>query len=80
MQLASVGIIARNHTSQVIISSWDFIGLCSCVDEAEFRMCLAGLYVGISLSKLIILESDCSLWFSILQMKILTSPQLLILR
>ena len=49
MSAASVGVIARDHMGQVILSSWDFIGSCTCVDEAEIRACLAGLYVGISL-------------------------------
>ena len=44
-----MGVIARDHTGQVILSSWDFIGSCMYVDEAEIRACLAGLYVGISL-------------------------------
>jgi hypothetical protein len=37
----------------------DFIGLCSGVDEAEIRACLAGLYFGISLNKPLIWETDC---------------------
>lgn len=41
---ASVGVVARNSSGDVVISSWDFIGLCSDEKEAELRACLAGLY------------------------------------
>ena len=57
---ASVGIIARNHMGETLISSWDYIGLCNSVDEAELKACLAGIYIGISLHKPIILETDSS--------------------
>ncbi|XBI98119.1 hypothetical protein VPH35_018379 [Triticum aestivum] len=48
MRSASIGIIARKHLFEVLVSSWDFIGSCTCVDEAEFRAALAGLYIGIT--------------------------------
>lgn len=68
---ANVGIIAKDHNVQVIISSWNFIGSRTCVDEAEFRACLVGLYIGINLNKPIILESDSSLVVSYLANDIL---------
>ena len=34
--------------------------MCSGVEEAELRACLAGLYIGISLHKPITLKTDCS--------------------
>lgn len=52
--------MARNSDGDVIIFSWDFIGLCSSVDEAELRAYTVGLYISITLHKPIILESDCS--------------------
>ena len=57
---ASVGVVARNHLGEVIISSWDYIGVCNSMYEAELRAALAGLYIGITLHKPIILETDCS--------------------
>ena len=57
---ASVGVIARNHLGEVLVSSWDFIRVCSGVDEAELRACLVGIYIGITLLKPIILETECS--------------------
>ena len=60
LSVASVGVGAKSCTGDIIVSSWDFIGLCSGVDEAELRACLAGLYIGISLNMPIILETDCA--------------------
>lgn len=60
LSAASVGVVARSCTGGIIVSSWDFIGSCSGVDEAELRACLAGLYIGISLNMPIILETDCA--------------------
>ena len=55
-----MGVIARNHLGEVLVLSWDFIRVCSRVDEVELRACLAGIYIGITLLKPIILETDCS--------------------
>lgn len=63
---ASVGFVARNSAGDIIISSWDYIGLCTGVDEAELRACLTGLYIGITLHKPIILETGCSFVVSLL--------------
>ena len=63
---SGMGVIARDHTGQVVLSPWDFIGSCTWVEEAEVRACLAGLYVGISLNKPIIVESDSSFVVSFL--------------
>lgn len=52
--------MARNSDGDVIIFSWDFIGLCSSVDEAELRAYTVGLYISITLHKPIILETDYS--------------------
>ena len=60
LSAASVGVVARSCMGDIIVSSWDFIGLCSGVDEAELRACLAGLYIGISLNMPIIFETDCA--------------------
>jgi len=60
LRSASVGVVARNHLGEVLVSSWDFIRMCSRAEEAELRACLAGLYIGISLHKPIILETDSS--------------------
>ena len=51
-------MVAISYTGDIMFSSWDFIGLCSGVDEAELRACLAGLYIGISLNMSIILDTD----------------------
>lgn len=59
-RVVSMRVVARYRTGEVIISSWDFIGSCTSVDEAELRACLTDLYIGITLRKSIILESDCS--------------------
>ena len=57
---ASVGVVVRNSSGVVIISSCDFLGQCCSVNEAELRACLAGLYIGITLHQSIILETDCA--------------------
>lgn len=53
-------MLARDSYGKVIISSWDFIGQCTSVDEVELRACLAGLCIGITLHNPIILETDCA--------------------
>ena len=62
----SVGVVARNSSSEIILSSWDFIGQCTSVNEAELGACLAGLYIGITLHQSIILETDCAFVHSFL--------------
>ena len=57
---ASVGVVVRNHSGEVLISSWDYIGSCLFAEEAELRAAILGLYIGITLHKPIILETDCS--------------------
>ena len=57
---ASVGVVARDSYGNVIISSWDFIGLCKSAEEAELRACIAGLYIGITLHNPEILETECA--------------------
>ena len=57
---ASVGVVVRNHSGEVLISSWDYIGTCLSAEEAELRAAISGLYIGITLHKPIILETDCS--------------------
>ena len=57
---ASVGVVARDSSGKVMISSWDYIGSCKSVEEAELRACIAGLYIGITLHSPIILETDCA--------------------
>ena len=57
---ASVGVVVRNHSREVLISSWDYIGTCLSVEEAELRATISGLYIGITLHKPIFLETDCS--------------------
>ena len=52
---ANVGVVARNHTEGGTISSWDYIGVCNSVEEAELKA-----YSGITLHKPIILETNCS--------------------
>lgn len=47
--VASVEVVARNSAGDVLISSWDYLGLCIDVDEVELRACLAGLYIGVTL-------------------------------
>ncbi|XBI48707.1 hypothetical protein VPH35_112385 [Triticum aestivum] len=42
---ASVGVVVRDEEGEVIVSSWDFIGACQSVEEAELRACIAGLYI-----------------------------------
>ena len=37
MSAASVGVVARNHTGEVIILSWYYIRVCSSVDEVKLR-------------------------------------------
>ena len=56
---ASMGVVVRNAAEEVIVSSWDFIGSCQSVEEAELRACIAGPYIGIPLRNHIILETDC---------------------
>ncbi|XBH84849.1 hypothetical protein VPH35_072919 [Triticum aestivum] len=58
MRSASVGVVVRNDLGEVLDSSWDFIRSCTCVDEAKLRAALAGLYIGITLHKPFILETD----------------------
>ena len=54
---ASVGVFARNSSSDALISSWEYISLCTTIDEAELRTCLAGLSIG---NRDVILETNCS--------------------
>ena len=42
LRSASIGVVARNHLGEVPMSSWDFIRMCSGVEEAELPACLAG--------------------------------------
>ena len=58
MRSASVEVAVRNDLGEVLVSSRDFIRSCTCVDEAKLRAALAGLYIGITLHKPIILETD----------------------
>lgn len=60
IEAASVGVVVRNHHGQVILSSWDYIGTCYSVEEAELRASLSGLYIGMTLDMPVILETDCS--------------------
>ena len=46
---ASAGVVARNSSGEIIVSSWDFIDWCTSVNETKLRACLAGLYIGITL-------------------------------
>jgi hypothetical protein len=55
---ASVGVVACNSSGEIIVSSWDFIDRCTGVNEAELCVCLAGLYIGVTLHHYIILEID----------------------
>ena len=57
---ASVGVVARDFADKVMISSWDYIGRCNSMKEAELRACIAGLYIGITLHSPIILETACA--------------------
>ncbi|EMS53935.1 hypothetical protein TRIUR3_33747 [Triticum urartu] len=65
ISVVSVGVIVRNHIGEVLISSWDYIGTCLSAEEAELRTTISGLYIGITLHKPIILETDCSFVTSI---------------
>ena len=56
---ASVGVVVRDSSGKVLVSSWDYIGLCKSMEEAELRACIAGLYIGITFHNPIILETDC---------------------
>ena len=60
IEAAIVGVVVRNHRGQVILSSWDYIGTCYSVEEAELRASLSGLYIGMTLDMPVILETDCS--------------------
>ncbi|VAH50600.1 unnamed protein product [Triticum turgidum subsp. durum] len=80
LRAASVGVVARNHTGEVIISSWDYIGVCNSAEEAELRATLAGLYIGITLHKAIILETDCSFVASFLRNDLLDRSPLVDLK
>ena len=51
LKSANVGVVARNHLREVVVSSWDFIRSCPCADGAELRVCLAGFNIGITLHK-----------------------------
>ena len=66
LKAASVGIMARNSTGNIILSSWDYIERCSSVDKAELKACLVGLYIGMTLHSPIIIETDCAFMVSFL--------------
>jgi hypothetical protein len=34
---AIVGVVTRNSADDIVVSSWDYIGSCTSVDEAELR-------------------------------------------
>ena len=55
MSVASVRVVARNSLSVVLIFLWDYIGLCTSLDEPELRVCLVGLYIAITLNNHVIL-------------------------
>ena len=44
---ASVGVVARDFARKVMVSSWDYIGRCNSMEEAELRACIACLYITI---------------------------------
>lgn len=50
LNAAGVGVVARNLSGEVIISSWEFPGQCTSVNKAEFGGCLAGLYIHMTLN------------------------------
>ena len=45
---ASVGVVVRDHSGEVVIFSWDYIGVFYSVEEAELGVTLSGLYIGIT--------------------------------
>ena len=66
INVASVGVVARNTSGKIFMSSWDFVGQCTSINEAHVRACLAGLYSGITLHQSIILETDSTFAHSFL--------------
>jgi hypothetical protein len=56
---ASIGIIARGHAGEVILSAWKTIRECASAEEAE--ACLEGIKLAIEWIRLLIwMESDCA--------------------
>ena len=52
--------------SFVIVSSCDFIGVCTSADEAELRACLVGLYRCLPFTNPCVFKTDCSFVVSFL--------------
>lgn len=76
----SVGVVGRDCIGDVIISSWEYIGYCSNVEEAELPACLTELYIGMTFHNPIILKTDCSFVHAFLANELLDRPLLLISR
>ncbi|GJN04262.1 hypothetical protein PR202_ga21795 [Eleusine coracana subsp. coracana] len=57
---AGVGVIAQDHTGQVILATWRALLRCASVVEEEMLACLEGIRLaGEWVHAPIILESDC---------------------
>lgn len=60
--LGGLGIIIRDSSGKVLLSSWRFIRRCSSVLESELLACLEGLKLTAEWIKMpVILESDCAI-------------------
>lgn len=57
----SIGIVVRNSTGQVLLTSWRFLRKCAAAEEAELLACSEGLKIVAEwLPMPVILESDCA--------------------
>lgn len=66
----AIGIVVRNSTGQVLLTSWRFLRKCAAAEEAELLACCEGLKIVAEwLPMPVILESDCATVIARLQAK-----------
>jgi ribonuclease HI len=57
---ASIGVIARGHSGEVILTTWKFIRRCGSPEEAEAEACLEGIRLAVEwIRQPVCAETDC---------------------
>lgn len=60
-EAASAGIVIRDHTGSVLLTSWRIISHCGSAEEAEATACWEGVNLAAEwVKKPLILETDCA--------------------
>jgi hypothetical protein len=59
-EIASIGVLVRDHLGQVILSSWRFLEHVASAEEAEALACLEGTRLAVNwIRQPTVVESDC---------------------